>query len=1441
MKFKVFSRIFLASILFSAISIPVNADGELNIDMKDQPIQTEMTSENTSEKIDMSTTSESQPIQTEMTSENTSEKIDMSTTSESKNIESSKEKISNNKQDQDNSLKEISNVEVKEFSFLGIGDWTFSTISYSNDGKLIIKYNNGQPHYGYGDKLYASIKITGPDNQIKYSKEMKGNEYLSDSKKEFNLNEGDILSIYHDEPSRLRVADNEMKSQDSDIKTFNYEITTDKTLKNVTDFYYLRDKVNTLFKNNNHDELSTEANFSSVNTLQGKVEDEKYNITQNEREELKSLLQKAIELLKASGEIVSPNETVSKEVFFLPEPKYLLKEGRKMAAYHDRQDLGIALEGNTKIKIRQSNDSYKSQVKLRLLGNDSKLEKEKNIGSEWQTIDVENSLVPFIETPFGDENATNKPRIELVILEGTAKRLPIYDESSNKNDFINTWISNRTSFSLIKGKKFQMLVPSIDQNVIKSINIQELIHEYDNQLFVLFDTLTGTKKNSENPIHEEEKQRYFIKADAHGAGAAYYGNNWTAQNSLSMDSYLKMNWLPLHEIGHGYEVPSKEMYIIDVLNNVYGTIYQDKYLDNFIKDSWVFNGNKTGRINDVANNLLIKNSGYDGQSYQGKLLLLLSIIDKMTQEGFVKFNQYHREVANNGGDASDLVQLFIEFCQKNYNYNLVPYFNTLNLTVDDRTANQFVKNGSKPLAMLAQVVPDEQIERAINELGFNTNLKSKLSLVSNSDINTLGISSNIHLSFTNFEIIQGSKLRFKDGDKVVKEVNVDNSEIDISDMPNGIYSVELDNGHIIFDKQYVYVKNNDNIELTAIDNYIIKRVKELFSNRDYTNLSDNIDQDKIYNAKKLVNEISDDKQREDNLKLVSLAQQKLKQWNMVGLGDGKFGEIRYFEDGTGKMFFTTEKAQPHGSYGNVKYFSLHIIDNLGKDVYYRNINGSEQLSKETFNWNLQPGYRIIVTHVEANRLRVNDSSLKNDTGQLTYVYEIDENKNIKKSNQEWDFMEEDNKILLTRFIGSSKNVVVPTSYNNITIELKEINSKSIPKDIESFKISKENGNKISLKNKTLRSAFDTFSNLKEVDLSNLDTSGVKDYYRMFSNCKKLVNVNVDGFNTEDAINMNRMFNECDSLTTLNLSSFNLDNVLDNQFMFFVYKEKPLLIITNDDKILNYNFNNDHRRIFDYPKLDGNGGTFSNKLTEKKYFDSCAITSSQSTNEAIEKFKESNIPDKDGFKFVGWDTVTHEKNKNNSANIFGLLNTTFVAKWTRENVNTTTDNIKNELSNNFGILYYPKEFSIGNTELKSKGSQSIDVEKEESFNVGILDFKNEKSLWKLTAQLNWIGNPVKGAYLQTRNELGKIYKNVNDGTSKFNPDRDLVECGDTVNGSRNVVINSSENLIMSKNSQYIDNGIYDYNFKDITLEIPETSHIVPNSYKGQVIWNLQMTP
>ncbi|MCG4631488.1 hypothetical protein L0P27_09285, partial [Bifidobacterium pseudocatenulatum] len=83
----------------------------------------------------------------------------------------------------------------------------------------------------------------------------------------------------------------------------------------------------------------------------------------------------------------------------------------------------------------------------------------------------------------------------------------------------------------------------------------------------LYDELTGIPTNTvrDQPV----KGRYFTFADQDGIGAAYWSVNYTAANSSSIASYLTINWLPLHEIGHGYEAPASDMYIIDSFNNIY--------------------------------------------------------------------------------------------------------------------------------------------------------------------------------------------------------------------------------------------------------------------------------------------------------------------------------------------------------------------------------------------------------------------------------------------------------------------------------------------------------------------------------------------------------------------------------------------------------------------------------------------------------------------------------------------------------------------------------------------------------------------------------------------------------------------------------------------------------------------------------------------------------
>lgn len=1365
-----------------------------------------------------------------------SEKIETSVSEQDSAVEKSESSVNNLTGTSEKTT------EIITFDFLGLSNRNFATLQYENNGKLSLTFKGGQAHSGFGTSTYVSIKIVNQGIET-YTKVIKGNEWLSNKKEEITLKEGDQLTIYHAEPSRFKVYDENYKSKDGTLKTYTYKVASDKTLTNITDSTYLKEQVLALFKNEEKKELSESANQVKINELTNKLMSGTYQLGEQEKTDLLQTLTDAQKLLDQIGEIVPVNSVLTQEIFTLPQPSHLLKEGRRMAANHDRQDLGIVLEGKTQIQVRQINSQYKSNVTLRLLGNDSKLEMSKTISTEWTTIDVANSLVPYIDTPYSSTQMNEKPKIEIKITKGVAKKIPAYDEHTKINDFLDKWNQSKASFAVVKGQKFQMLIPINDLNTVRKIDLPKLVYEYDNQVFKLIDELTGLEVNSPDPIHEEEKQRYFIKADAHGAGAAYYGGNWTAQNSTSMASYLSINWLPIHEIAHGYEVPSKEMTVVDVLNNVYGTYYQQKYLTNFIKDSWLFRNDKQGLINRVKTSLLDNHVGYDQQGYQEKLLLFMLIAERLGQKGFAEFNKYHRKLANEGKTVNDLVQLFIEFGYQYQNYNLIPYFQLLNLTVDDRTANQFLKNDSQPVAMVTQVVPENQITQALQNLGLSSDLDSQLTLVTNHELQKLNLKSQVTIKINNSELIQNSSLRLKNGQDIVKEVVVKGNQVSFENMPNGVYSIESSNDQVLFDKQYLYVKEDGTIELTAINNYILKRVQELYETNEYTTLVSDLTQEKIDRAKVLVDELADGPQKEANIALVERAQEMFKQWLTKGLGNATFGRIKYFEDGSNRFSFTTSSTQPHSSYGNSVYFMLKIKEADGTVIYDRKINATEKLSAETFSWTLKAGTIITMTHVEPNRLQVNDENLKAKGNQTTINYQIDEEGKISKVQQDWDYTETENSIILTKYIGTSKEVVVPKTMNGLPVQLKAINSTVIPKDITSFSISQEGTGKVTLQNKTLKSAFDTFPNLTEVDLRCLDTAGVKDFSRMFSNCKKLVNVQLTGFDTSAATNMNRMFNECDSLEKIDLSSFDLSSVTDKGFMFFVYQQKPLVVVTKDQRLFQYTFTSDHRIPHTFPKLMANGGTFqdgtTNTATVKHYLTSCAVTVEQIQLANFEAFKEANIPVRAGYEFNGW-KANQEKNKDT---VFELLDTVYIASWKEASIYSASDNHKVDyIYDSFGIAYFPKNFEADTTILNKKGEQSIPIKKKESFNVGVLDQRQTPSSWTLTAKLKWLKDPIIGAYIQTTNETGKITKNINDGSKKFDATTDLKELSGhpIVTGYSHVKIDTVPSVLMSGESPMVD-GVYDYNLEEVTLEIPAVETVAKGDYQAMIEWNLTSAP
>lgn len=73
--------------------------------------------------------------------------------------------------------------------------------------------------------------------------------------------------------------------------------------------------------------------------------------------------------------------------------------------------------------------------------------------------------------------------------------------------------------------------------------------------------------------------------------------------------------------------------------------------------------------------------------------------------------------------------------------------------------------------------------------------------------------------------------------------------------------------------------------------------------------------------------------------------------------------------------------------------------------------------------------------------------------------------------------------------------------------------------------------------------------VKHLDLRNLRTDNVTDFFDMFCSCNDLIDLNVDGFDTSKAKDFHGMFQGCIKLTQLNVKHFNVDNVLHMSCLF----------------------------------------------------------------------------------------------------------------------------------------------------------------------------------------------------------------------------------------------------------------------------------------------------
>lgn len=379
---------------------------------------------------------------------------------------------------------------------------------------------------------------------------------------------------------------------------------------------------------------------------------------------------------------------------------------------------------------------------------------------------------------------------------------------------------------------------------------------------------------------------------------------------------------------------------------------------------------------------------------------------------------------------------------------------------------------------------------------------------------------------------------------------------------------------------------------------------------------------------------------------------------------------------------------------------------------------------------------------------------------------------------------------------------------------------------------------------TLQDMFSGCNKLKFVDTSKWDTKNVTNMYGLFGNNFQLGDIDVSNWDVSKVTNMELMFTSCYNIHYLDMTNWSLNNNVNLSDMFYSVQVSPLFLLTNDDKLLNYNYDYAWRTPYG-PYLDANGGAFSNNQNKISFLGSPAVRPTDPKIQQSQfkdlfiKFMNTNIPTKSKYAFTNWNVEGTSIENANSIN--DLFNTNYIAQWVSDLYSTSTDNQIIDTNSSLSFAYYPKSFNTGSIPINNSGTQSVPFIKSQSFNIGIKDRTRTNKHWYVTAQIVWNNNQTNDWYIQTSNK-GIVNKNISTGTSTYNPNSDIVPNTDGVSGAKDLQITSKAPVqFITSDSSSVKNDVYDYDFGNVQLVIPETQNTKVGSYQGNVEWNLITAP
>ncbi|MBC1500140.1 enhancing factor (viral) [Listeria weihenstephanensis] len=646
-------------------------------------------------------------------------------------------------------------------------------------------------------------------------------------------------------------------------------------------------------------------------------------------------------IFSAGGLKVGAATVKEKKLYTLENPTWMRTQGLSKGIDHDRQNLGVILPKGATIEIRQTNAAYTENLTLELLNDDRNTESYATVGSSWVKVTANSELVPFIRTTF----TKDAPIVEYKVSD-TAIDLPIYNQGDNEAAFFNKWDESNASFGLVGNKYIQILVPTKDKAYLKKMDdftsIDGLLAYYDT-LFETYNKLEGLSFTPEKATDKNIANRYFAKADKHGAGAAYYGGSYTAETSDSVIGFwLKPGWGGLHEIGHGYQgsfMGDSTFTTGEVWNNLYADSMQKKMLGTDYYNGWLYTGNAASLESYFEKNVFTTKIPVNNWDLRSKLYMLTLMKDKAGDDAFAHFNQAYRAASNakTVPENARLLDLMSKYFGETSHYDFTPYLELVQGPMSAKQKAENLYSGNKAVYPLAALLSGDNLKKARKDI----NLDSKWGLVSNDQLGKYKLNNTATIEFTinDFTQLKGKTLRIKDGADVLREIKITTPTMTIKNMPVGIYSLDIPTGvNRFYEPSTNYLAVSDRENTTTIT----------------------------------MNE----------LQTSDIAIQKM---IFKGLGDGVFA-IATVDPEKGSLNLNVTSSSPH-SYFASEYASIEVLNEQGESVFKHVMNGNNTVTGD-FETAIKPGYTIKIMHKEPGRFNIQDGSSKLTNTSMNQTFKV---------------------------------------------------------------------------------------------------------------------------------------------------------------------------------------------------------------------------------------------------------------------------------------------------------------------------------------------------------------------------------------------------------------------------------------------------------------------